>query len=114
VERTFLAAKVVVNRILQDTLEEHRQFVGRLFRIFLRQLEHRILDDVVRRMLVTDREHRLFECAPLDFREKHRNFLVSGQKRSIQWESPHYRMRCRMDRCAPQPHLTRASAAGKV
>ena len=66
---------MVVDRILQDPLEEHRQLGRRLFRIFLGQLEHRVLHDVERRVLVADGEHRLLEGATLDFCQKGRNFL---------------------------------------
>ena len=78
----LLAAEMVVDRVLQDPLEQHRQLGRRLFRIFLGELQHRVLDDVERRVLVADGEHRLLEGATLDLRQKCRNFGGGGQDAS--------------------------------
>ena len=59
---------MVVDGVLQDALEQHRQLAGWLVGVFLGQLEHRVLNDVERRVLVADGEHRLLEGAPFDFR----------------------------------------------
>ena len=66
---------MIVDRILQDPLEQHRQLRRRLSGIFLGQLEHGVLHDVERTVLVTDSKHRLLECATLDSRQKDRNFV---------------------------------------
>ena len=64
----LLTPKVIVNRVLQDALEQHRQFFGRLSSVLLGEFEHRILDDVERRILVADGEERLLERASFDLR----------------------------------------------
>ena len=61
---------MVVDRVLQDALEHERQLLGRAVGIFLRELEHRVLDDVERGVLVADGVHRLLERAALDLGEK--------------------------------------------
>ena len=70
---------MIVNRVLQDPLEEHRQLAGWLARVVLGQLQHCVLHDVECGVLVADGEHRLLESTPLDVREKARNFLMVGQ-----------------------------------
>ena len=70
---------MVVDRVLQDALKQHRQLGGRLVGVFFRQFQHGVLHDVERGVLVARREHRLLERASLDVREKSRNFLWSGQ-----------------------------------
>jgi hypothetical protein len=70
---------MVVDRILQDALEQQGQLSGRPIGIILRQLEHRLLHDVERRVLVANGVHRLLEGAPLDLREKARDFLFVSQ-----------------------------------
>ena len=89
---------MIVDRILQYPLEEHRKLGRRFLGVFLRQLEHRVLDYVERRMLVADCEHRLLERTAFDFREKGRKFLGGGQKgvrysrwRAINSMARHYR-----------------------
>jgi hypothetical protein len=74
-----LPAKVVVYGVLQDALEQHRQFGRRLGGVFFGQFEHCVLHDVERGILVLDREYRLLERATLHFGEKRRDFLVGGQ-----------------------------------
>jgi hypothetical protein len=58
---------MVMDRILHDPLEKHRQLGCRLVRVLLRQLEHRVLHDIDRAVLVADSEHRLLERPTLDF-----------------------------------------------
>jgi hypothetical protein len=70
---------MVVDRVLQDPLEEHRQLGDRPGRVVFRQLEHRVLHDIERGVLVADREHRLLERAALDVGEQGRNFLLRSQ-----------------------------------
>jgi hypothetical protein len=61
-----LAAKIVVDRVLQDALEKHRQFGRGLCGVFLSQLEHRVLHHIERGVLVSHGEHCLLECAAFD------------------------------------------------
>ena len=70
---------MVVDRVLQDPLEQERQLGRRLDRVFLGQLQHRILDDIQRRVLVPHREHRLLEGATLDLGEECGDFLCGSQ-----------------------------------
>src|SRR5207245_3047294 len=62
----LLAPEMVVNGVLQNALKQHRQFLRRLGSVFLGQLEHRVLYDVKRRILVAYREERLLDGAALD------------------------------------------------
>jgi hypothetical protein len=71
---------MVMDRVLQDPMEDQRQLRGRSIRIFLRQLEHRILDDVERRVLVADSVHRLLERAALDLGEERRKLWKGSQR----------------------------------
>ena len=73
---------MIVDRVLQDPLKQHRQLSGRLGRVFLRKLEHRVLNDVERRFLVTHGEQRLLERTALDLRQKGRQFRMRSQVRS--------------------------------
>ena len=82
---------MIVDRVLQDALEQHRQLGGRFISIFLGQLEHGVLDDVERRVVVAHGEHRLLERAPLDFCEERRYFLVRGQLRGSEWGNQEFR-----------------------
>ena len=66
----FLPAVIVADGVLQDALEQHRQLRGRLGAIFFRQLEHRILHDVQRCLVVAHREQCLLVGAPLYAGEK--------------------------------------------
>jgi hypothetical protein len=70
---------MVMDRILHDSLEKHRQLARRLVRVLLGQLEHCVLDDIDRAVLVADSEHRLLERPTLDFSQECRNFLIGGQ-----------------------------------
>jgi len=72
----LLAPEIVVNGVLQDALKQHRQLLRRLGGVFLGQLEHRVLYDVERRILIAYSEERLLERAALDLREKSREFLM--------------------------------------
>ena len=73
------AAEMVVNRVLQDALEQHRQLGDRLRRIVFSELEHRVLHDVERHLFVPDGEHRLLERSALDLCQKGRQFLCRSQ-----------------------------------
>ena len=72
---------MVVDRVLQNALEEHRQLGRGLGRVFLGQLQHRVLHDVQRGILVADREHRLLEGTALDLGQEGRHFLCRSQVR---------------------------------
>jgi hypothetical protein len=61
---------MIVDRVLQDPLEHERQLLRGPIRIFLGQLEHRVLDDVQRRIFVAYGVHGLLERAALDTREE--------------------------------------------
>ncbi len=73
----------VSNRILQDTLEQHRQLFSRLGPVLFRKLEHRILHDVEGVLRIPDREQRLFVRASLDACEKFGELVSGGQKRFL-------------------------------
>jgi hypothetical protein len=73
----------VSNRILQDTLEQHRQLFGRLGPVLFRKLEHRILHDVEGVLRIPDREQRLFVRASLNACEKFGKLVSGGQKRFL-------------------------------
>ena len=76
-----------MDRVLQDPLEQQRQLAGRLVRVFLGQLQHRVLDDVERGILVPHGEHRLLEGASLDAGEEGGDFLCGSQCSLPQRES---------------------------
>ena len=61
---------MITDGILQNALEQHRQFLGRFVAVFFRELEHRILNDVQRRVIVAHGKNRMFICAALDAAEK--------------------------------------------
>lgn len=83
-QRPDLAPAVEVsNRILQDTLEQHRQLFSRLGPVLSRELEHRILHDVEGVLRIPDREQRLFVRASLDAREEFGELVSGGQKRFL-------------------------------
>jgi hypothetical protein len=71
---------MVVDRILKDSLEQERQLGRGTVGIFLGQLEHRVLDDVERRVVVANGELRVLERPPLDAGEEGRDFLRSRQR----------------------------------
>ena len=79
----FVPAIEVSNRVLQDTLEQHRQFFSRLGSVFFRKLEHRILDDVECVLRIPDCEQRLFVRASLNACEKFGKLVSGGQKRFL-------------------------------
>lgn len=62
--------------VLQDPLEQQRQLGRRPVPVFLRQLDHRVLHDVERRIVVTHGVGSLLERAPFDARQKVGEFLV--------------------------------------
>jgi len=70
----------VSNRVLQDTLEQHRQLFSRLGPVLFRKLEHRILHDVEGVLRIPDREQRLLVRASLYAREELGQFVSGGQK----------------------------------
>ena len=57
---------MVANRILKNTLEKRWQLPGRPLRVLFGELQHRVLYDVQRRMLIAHREYGLLECPALD------------------------------------------------
>src|SRR5450631_2622565 len=75
----LLAPEMVANRILENTLEEEGQFRGGLRRVLVGELEHRVLDDIERRLVVAHREHALLEGAPLHGSEEIGQLLRRGQ-----------------------------------
>jgi len=75
----FLTPIKIANDILEYALEQKRQFGRRSLRVLLRQLQHRVLHDVERQMLVADREQCLLVSTALDFRQKIRKFGASSQ-----------------------------------
>ncbi len=79
----FVPAIEVSNRILQDTLEQHRQLFSRLGPVLFRKLEHRILHDVEGVLRIPDREQRLFVRASLNACEKFGKLVSGGQKRFL-------------------------------
>ena len=70
---------MVVDRILEYPLEQRGKLGRGLVRIFLGQLEHRVLHDVEGPVLVANGEHRVFERASLDLGEEGRDFLRGRQ-----------------------------------
>ena len=73
---------MIMDRVLQYSLKKHRQLGHRLRRIFFGGLEHRILHDVERGILVADRKHGLLEGAAFYLGQKRRDFLMRSQLRS--------------------------------
>lgn len=72
------AAKVIVDRVLQDALEQRRKFFRRFVGITLDQLQHRVLHDIERRMVVLDGELSLFESASFNASQKRIDLLGGG------------------------------------
>jgi hypothetical protein len=70
---------VVPDGVLKDALEQEREFRGRPVGIVLGELQHRVLHDVERRLLLLDREDALLERATLDRGEEIRQFFSGGQ-----------------------------------
>ena len=63
-------AVVVADGVLQDALEQQRQFGGWLVAVLFRQPHHAVLDDIECRVIVAHGEKRLFEGAALDVGKK--------------------------------------------
>ena len=59
--------------------EQRRQFLGGAVAIAFRKAQHRVLDDVERRLLVAHGENGLLEGAPLDAGEERRQFTSRCQ-----------------------------------
>ena len=72
----LLAPEIVVRCILQDTLKQKGQFGRRPVAVFFGELDHRILNDVERRVVVAHGVDRLLERASFDARQKIGEFLV--------------------------------------
>ena len=70
---------MISDRTLQDPLENERQLGRRARAVLVRQPQHRILDDIERRVLVADGEECVFVSAPLGAGEKIRQFFFGGQ-----------------------------------
>ena len=79
-----MASVVIPNDILEDTLKQQREFLERPARVFLRQAQHRILNQIQREMLVPNREYRLLERPALDFRQETRKLFFRSQ-----WTMPY-------------------------
>jgi hypothetical protein len=69
---------MIVDRILQNALKQHRQ-LNQAYQRISPPIEHRVLHDVERRVLVARGEHRLLEGTPLDLGEKPRHVLMRSQ-----------------------------------
>jgi hypothetical protein len=65
--------------ILENSLEQQRQFFRGLVGILLNELCHRILNDVQCKVFIVHREQRLFIGAPFGFNQKIRDFLSGSQ-----------------------------------
>ncbi len=74
----LLAAEPVVDGVLQDALEQRRQLGGAFVAVLLGQLDHGVLDNVQRGVVVADRKYGLLEGAALDAGKKIGQFLVGG------------------------------------
>ena len=70
----LLAAEVVVGGVLQDALKERRQFGHGTVGVFFDELEHRVLDNVQRGVVVAHGIDHLLEGPALDRGEKLRYF----------------------------------------
>src|SRR5689334_893997 len=92
----LLPAEVIMDRVLQDPLEQHRQLGCGPIRVMLGELQHRVLDDIDGRVLVADGEHRLLEGTPLDVRQQARDFLLRGQFESVPGGRGDYRRMTRI------------------
>ncbi len=66
----LLAAKPVVDGVLQDALEQRRQLGGAAVAVFFGQLDHGVLDDVQGGLFVPYREYRVLEGAAFGAGEK--------------------------------------------
>jgi hypothetical protein len=78
----------IAYRVLENPLEKQGQFCRRPCGILFRKTQHRVLDDVQRRVLVANRELGLFEGPPLDAGEEIREFIARSQGTSPLWMLP--------------------------
>jgi len=69
----------IENGGLEDTVKEQRKLAWRARRVFFRELEHRVLDDIQRQMVVTNSIERVLVGAALNLGEKLRKLLVGSQ-----------------------------------
>ena len=76
----FLSAKPVERGVGQNTLEKHRQFLGRLCSVMLDQFHHAVLNDVQRRFFISDMVERPLVSALFNACKKIRKFFVGGQE----------------------------------
>ena len=72
---------MVTNRVLEDALEKNRKLIRGAVAVFFGKFHHGVLDDVERRFLVANSEHRLFEGASFRGGKKVRQFALAGQNR---------------------------------
>ena len=72
-------AEMVAGGVLQDALEQQRQFLGRAVAVFFGQAHHGFLHDVERGFVVAHGENRLLVGAALDFSQKIRQFFRGSQ-----------------------------------
>lgn len=75
----LLPAVVVTDVILQDTLKQQGQLRKRFCRVFLGKLEHRVLNDIQRRIFIPHREQRLLIRAAFRSGQKIGEFLIGSQ-----------------------------------
>jgi hypothetical protein len=64
---------------LENPLEKHRKLGRWTIRVFFRQFEHGLLNDIKRKVFIPKGKHRLLECSALDFGKEIREFLIRGQ-----------------------------------
>jgi hypothetical protein len=74
---------MVVDRVLQNPVEKHRQLGGGFAAVLFDKLHHRILDDVEARFVISRLRICVLVRASLDFGEKRRHFLLGGQNRLL-------------------------------
>ena len=78
-----MSAVIIADGVLQDALEQQRQFLIRFFSIFVGEFKHGVLHNIQRRVLIPYREQRLFVSAAFGFGEEAGKFVVAGQFVSI-------------------------------
>ena len=110
---------MIVDRVLQYALKQHRQLGYRLAGVFLGEFQHRVLNDVEGGILIADGKHRLLEGAALDFGQKRRDFLMRSQLRLDKRRySVNYKHKPPGDACPPrcvlQQTLTEAARDATV
>ena len=74
-----LSPEPVHRGIRKNALKEQGQFRTWTISVFLCQSDHRVLDDVQCRLVVTDREHGALECPFLGTFEEVGQFFVASQ-----------------------------------